>query len=260
MPRHPHIPDFYCYNCDAIIDVRHPAGCCEKCNQNYSQSFEFVANQTSGSNERKGWAFYLLAKSFADDTLFASQSVYFDQMIKNYWNSAFLGNYEAKRELANLFADNDDELSLLTTLCLVNAHEGDWEYEYLKKIRETDSKRLFEIAQEFEKMDKIPNHREYAYKFYRRTIESKIIVNEWKFKAIINLVQMLLFDKYHHDDMFLQKNRCEPQLGAEIAFWLEFAKQYDNPEAKDKVIELYQKTCNYFKFDTIVSKFFRNCV
>lgn len=240
MPKLKTIPDFFCCNCGKKIDVSNPHGCCdnEECQVDYRSSFEIVTRQEAESGDRKGWAYYLLAKSFTSNC--------FGQMVASYWDAAFLGNRDAKRELANLFDENDDELSLETSVFLSQAIDGDWPKEYLKKIREKEPQKLFEIALEFETNLRIENHREYAYKFYRKAISSRGIIGIWEAKAIVNLVQMLLFDRFHYDGMFLEKSFHEPQLGVEIAFWLSMAKQEGDDETKAKANELAQKAKNYF--------------
>lgn len=50
-------------------------------------------------------------------------------MVENYWKSALLNNREAKQELARLFEENDDELSLTTAMFLTHAIDGDWPKE-----------------------------------------------------------------------------------------------------------------------------------
>lgn len=54
MPRHFHIPNFYCYNCDIVIDVLRLAGCCKKCGQSYCQSFDFVAKWIQKLTSERG--------------------------------------------------------------------------------------------------------------------------------------------------------------------------------------------------------------
>lgn len=251
-------PDFFCYNCGKKINTNNPSGCCEneKCQEEYWRSFKVAAEDDNESTEKRGWAFYLLAKAFADDSITLSIPEWYDQMIENYWDSAFLGNKEARHELARLFENNDDELSLATASVLNASRKCSCAKEYLKKIRETEPRKIFEIALNFENSPNIPNNREYAYKFYRKLISSKEEHGlAWKCKAIVNLVQMMMFDRLHRDDMYNALVLKEPQLGAEIVYWLDFAKQYDD-ETKSRADKLYLDVKKYFQTDVILSKYF----
>lgn len=254
MPKLQHIPDFYCYNCNAKIDIHRPTDSCEKCQEEYWHSFDVATRQNDKPDDYKGWAYYLLAQSFAGDTTTSNFPDLYSQMISYYWSSAFLGNQEAKQELARLFEDNDDKLSLATASFLAGTKEG-WAKEHLKKTCETDPQKLFEIAQELENNYQLQNHREFAYKFYRKVISSRRIIGTWEAKAIVGLTQMLLFDKIHRDDMYQEKIMHEPQLGAEIAFWLDYAKQTNDEQTRKRAVELTLKAKDYFS-NTPIQKYF----
>ena len=252
-----HIPEIYCSNCNEIIDASSTDDCCKYCHQPYIETFRNLILRKDVPSDKKAWAHYFIAKDFESKFKDSRLSYYFDNMIKNYWNAVFLGCHEAERDLAMLFEYNDDEFSLSTAVFLAHAIDGDWPKEYLKMIRETDPQKLLEIASDFENKYTLENHREIAYKFYRKAISSSKSEGIYaKCRAMVELVQMLLFDKHHYDDMYNEKSCTEPQIGAEIAFWLKTAMKYGEETTKVKATELYAKAKERFGTNSILLEFF----
>ena len=257
MPKLRHVPEIYCSNCNKIIDTLNFDDCCKYCRQPHMETYRDLINRKDEPSDKKAWTHYFVAKYFESELKKYRQSCYFDEMVENYWKSALLNNREAKQELARLFEENDDELSLTTAMFLTHAIDGDWPKEYLKKIRETDSQKILEIALDFENNCTFESHRELAYKFYQKVISSSAPQSIYvKCRAMLNLVQMLLFDEHHYDDMYNQKSFAEPQLAAEVAYWLKFAMEYGEEETKNHAAKLYTKAKEYFSSNPFLSNFF----